>query len=134
MGIVLKLGMTSPMAPNGKPFGAFFKALLLEAIPFLLIGVAIATAARAWDPRGLGCNGCRAIRCSVRSADCFGLCTAGLCGNVPVAGACSPSAPMGASLGFLFAAPVLNLIVLLSTWAAFLIALGCCRCGHWGAW
>jgi uncharacterized membrane protein YraQ (UPF0718 family) len=42
------------------------------------------------------------------------------CGNVPVARRLlAGGAPLGTALGFLFAAPVLNPIVLLSTWAAF---------------
>jgi uncharacterized membrane protein YraQ (UPF0718 family) len=42
------------------------------------------------------------------------------CGNVPVAKRLlADGAPLGTALGFLFAAPVLNPIVLLSTWAAF---------------
>ena len=42
------------------------------------------------------------------------------CGNVPVARRLLASgAPMGTAFGFLFAAPVLNPIVIASTWAAF---------------
>ena len=42
------------------------------------------------------------------------------CGNVPVAKRLLASgAPMGTAFGFLFAAPVLNPIVIASTWAAF---------------
>ena len=42
------------------------------------------------------------------------------CGNVPVARRMiAVGAPLGTALGFLFAAPVLNPVVLLSTWAAF---------------
>ena len=42
------------------------------------------------------------------------------CGNVPVARRMLASgAPLGTAFGFLFAAPVLNPIVLASTWAAF---------------
>jgi uncharacterized membrane protein YraQ (UPF0718 family) len=42
------------------------------------------------------------------------------CGNVPVARQMLVGgAPLGSALGFLFAAPVLNPIVLASTWAAF---------------
>ena len=42
------------------------------------------------------------------------------CGNVPVARRLLASgAPLGTAFGFLFAAPVLNPIVMASTWAAF---------------
>jgi uncharacterized membrane protein YraQ (UPF0718 family) len=122
MGIVLKLGMNWPDGSQWQTVWAVFQGLLLEAIPFLLIGVAIATAARAWDPRGrwlqrlprhplLGPLSGAALGFALPACEC---------GNVPVARRLlAQGAPMGASLGFLFAAPVLNPIVLLSTWAAF---------------
>ena len=84
---------------------AVFQGLLLEAIPFLLIGVAIATAARAWDPRGrwlqrlprhplLGPLSGAALGFALPACEC---------GNVPVARRLlAQGAPMGASLGFLF--------------------------------
>ena len=70
-----------------------FQALFLEAIPFLLIGVALATMARHWLPSG------PALQCLP---------------DHPLLGPLT-----GAAMGFLFAAPVLNPIVLASTWAAF---------------
>jgi len=122
MGIVLKLGVNLPFGPQLQTVWAVFQGLLLEAIPFLLIGVAIATVARAWDPRGrwlqklpthplLGPLSGAALGFALPACEC---------GNVPVARRLlAQGAPMGAALGFLFAAPVLNPIVLLSTWAAF---------------
>ncbi|NQV10875.1 MAG: permease [Cyanobacteria bacterium] len=101
---------------------ALFQALLVEAMPFLLIGVAIATLARWVSPGGrwvrklpsqplLGPLSGAALGFALPACEC---------GNVPVARRLLASgAPLGAALGFLFAAPVLNPIVLASTWAAF---------------
>jgi uncharacterized membrane protein YraQ (UPF0718 family) len=101
---------------------AIFQGLLLEALPFLLIGVAIAALARwlapsdGWMqtlPSGvlLGPISGAALGFALPACEC---------GNVPVARRLlAGGAPLGTALGFLFAAPVLNPIVLASTWAAF---------------
>ena len=101
---------------------ALFQGLLIEALPFLLIGVLIASAARWLSPGG------RWLRRLPTHPLLGPLAGAGLgfalpaceCGNVPVARRMLVGgAPLGAALGFLFAAPVLNPIVLAGTWAAF---------------
>jgi uncharacterized membrane protein YraQ (UPF0718 family) len=101
---------------------ALFQGLLIEALPFLLIGVLIAAAARWLSPGG------RWLRRLPAHPLLGPLAGAGLgfalpaceCGNVPVARRMLVGgAPLGAALGFLFAAPVLNPIVLAGTWAAF---------------
>ncbi|MFM7696388.1 MAG: permease [Vulcanococcus sp.] len=101
---------------------AIFQGLLLEALPFLLIGVLIAGLARWLSPGG------RWLRRLPQHTLLGPLVGAGLgfalpaceCGNVPVARRLlADGAPLGTALGFLFAAPVLNPIVLASTWAAF---------------
>jgi uncharacterized membrane protein YraQ (UPF0718 family) len=101
---------------------ALFQGLLIEAMPFLLIGVLIAAAARWLSPGG------RWLRRLPEHPLLGPLAGAGLgfalpaceCGNVPVARRMLVGgAPLGAALGFLFAAPVLNPIVLAGTWAAF---------------
>ena len=101
---------------------AIFQGLLLEAIPFLLLGVAIAGLARwlvpqnAWVQR-LPKNPVLAPITGALMGFALPACE---CGNVPVAKRLLASgAPMGTAFGFLFAAPVLNPIVLASTWAAF---------------
>ena len=101
---------------------AIFQGLLLEAIPFLLLGVAIAGLARwlvpqtAWVQR-LPKNPLIAPVTGALMGFALPACE---CGNVPVARRLLASgAPMGTAFGFLFAAPVLNPIVLASTWAAF---------------
>ena len=101
---------------------AIFQGLLLEAIPFLLLGVTIAGLARwlvpqtAWIQR-LPKNPVLAPITGALMGFALPACE---CGNVPVARRLLASgAPMGTAFGFLFAAPVLNPIVLASTWAAF---------------
>jgi uncharacterized membrane protein YraQ (UPF0718 family) len=101
---------------------ALFQGLLIEALPFLLIGVLISATARWLAPGGAWLR-------RLPSHPLLGpLAGAGLgfalpaceCGNVPVARQMlAGGAPLGAALGFLFAAPVLNPIVLASTFAAF---------------
>lgn len=101
---------------------ALFQGLLLEALPFLLIGVLIASLARWFSPGGqwlrrlpshpvLGPLTGAALGFALPACEC---------GNVPVARRLLVGgAPVGTALGFLFAAPVLNPIVIASTWAAF---------------
>jgi uncharacterized membrane protein YraQ (UPF0718 family) len=101
---------------------ALFQGLLIEAFPFLLIGVLIAAAARWLSPGGLWLRrlpGHPLVGPLAGAGLGFAL-PACECGNVPVARRMLVGgAPLGAALGFLFAAPVLNPIVLASTWAAF---------------
>ena len=101
---------------------AIFQGLLLEALPFLLIGVGIASLARWLGPGGAWLRQLPAhplLGPLTGAALGFAL-PACECGNVPVARRLlAGGAPVGTALGFLFAAPVLNPIVLASTWAAF---------------
>ena len=101
---------------------AIFQGLLIEALPFLLLGVTIAGLARwlvpqsAWMHR-LPRNPLMAPIVGALLGFALPACE---CGNVPVARRLLASgAPLGTGFGFLFAAPVLNPIVLASTWAAF---------------
>ena len=101
---------------------ALFQGLLIEALPFLLIGVVISALARWLAPGGhwlqrlpshplLGPLSGAALGFALPACEC---------GNVPVARRMLVGgAPLGSALGFLFAAPVLNPIVIASTWAAF---------------
>lgn len=101
---------------------ALFQGLLIEALPFLLIGVVIAALARWFSPGGAWLRrlpGHPVLGPLTGAALGFAL-PACECGNVPVARRLLVGgAPVGTALGFLFAAPVLNPIVLASTWAAF---------------
>ena len=114
--------MLTPSLEKISTAWAIFQGLLLEAIPFLLLGVAIAGLARwlvpqnAWVQR-LPKNPVLAPITGALMGFALPACE---CGNVPVARRLLASgAPMGTAFGFLFAAPVLNPIVLASTWAAF---------------
>ncbi len=114
--------MFAPSLEKVSTAWAIFQGLLLEAIPFLLLGVAIAGLARwlvpqtAWIQR-LPRNPLLAPITGALMGFALPACE---CGNVPVAKRLLASgAPMGTAFGFLFAAPVLNPIVIASTWAAF---------------
>ena len=114
--------MLAPSLEKVSTAWAIFQGLLLEAIPFLLLGVAIAGLARwlvpqtAWIQR-LPRNPLLAPITGALMGFALPACE---CGNVPVAKRLLASgAPMGTAFGFLFAAPVLNPIVMASTWAAF---------------
>ena len=114
--------MFAPCLEKVSTAWAIFQGLLLEAIPFLLLGVAIAGLARwlvpqtAWIQR-LPRNPLLAPITGALMGFALPACE---CGNVPVARRLLASgAPMGTAFGFLFAAPVLNPIVIASTWAAF---------------
>lgn len=101
---------------------ALFQGLLLEALPFLLIGVLIASLARWFSPGGAWLRRLPShpIAGPLSGAALGFALPACECGNVPVARRLLVGgAPVGTALGFLFAAPVLNPIVIASTWAAF---------------
>ncbi|MGB7564213.1 MAG: permease, partial [Prochlorococcaceae cyanobacterium] len=101
---------------------AVYQGLVIEAMPFLLIGVTIASIARWLNPGGAWLQRLPSHPLGgplTGAALGFAL-PACECGNVPVARRLlAGGAPLATALGFLFAAPVLNPIVLASTWAAF---------------
>ncbi|QBE69353.1 hypothetical protein SynWH8101_1771 [Synechococcus sp. WH 8101] len=109
------------MAPLSTAW-AIFQGLLLEALPFLLLGVAISGLARWLLPQT---GWIRLLPRQPFLAPVVGALMgfalpACECGNVPIARRLIASgAPLGTGFGFLFAAPVLNPIVIASTWAAF---------------
>jgi len=101
---------------------AIFQGLLIEALPFLLLGVTIAALARWLVPQTGWVNKLprHPLLAPVIGALMGFALPACECGNVPVARRLIASgAPLGTGFGFLFAAPVLNPIVIASTWAAF---------------
>ena len=101
---------------------AIYQGLLLEAIPFLLLGVLIAGLARWLVPQTTWIRRLprQALLAPITGALMGFALPACECGNVPVARRMLASgAPLGTAFGFLFAAPVLNPIVMASTWAAF---------------
>ena len=99
-----------------------FQALFLEAMPFLLVGVALAAMARHWLPSGLSLRRLpnHPLLGPLTGAAMGFFLPACECGNVPVARQLLASgSPLPTAMGFLLTAPVLNPIVLASTWAAF---------------
>ena len=101
---------------------AIYQGLLLEAIPFLLVGVLISGLARWLVPQSTWIRRLprQALLAPITGALMGFALPACECGNVPVARRMLVSgAPLGTAFGFLFAAPVLNPIVMASTWAAF---------------
>lgn len=97
-------------------------SLLVEAWPFLLLGVLLSSALRffvreEWLLRWLPRNPLLGALTGGIAGFLFPACE---CGNVPVARRLLiQGAPSAVALGFLLAAPVVNPIVLWSTWTAF---------------
>jgi uncharacterized protein len=107
---------------RGQDSVTIFLGVVIEAVPFLLLGVlvsqALASAARgdrwlSWLPRGrLG-----SLTALAGLGAAFPVCE---CGNVPVARRLlTRGVPVAAALVFLLSAPALNPVVALSTYAAF---------------
>lgn len=99
-----------------------FLSLLVEAIPFLLLGVMLSSVL-LWlvDERKLlyyvPTNPLLGAIFGSLFGFMFPVCE---CGNVPVARRLlSQGVPASAAIGFLFAAPTINPIVIWSTWVAF---------------
>jgi uncharacterized membrane protein YraQ (UPF0718 family) len=103
-------------------FVIVFSSLLIEAMPFILLGAVVSAAievfvpARAFDrlaalPRPLQLPACGL------AGFAFPVCE---CGSVPVARRlASKGLSVGGAVTFMLAAPILNPIVLISTWVAY---------------
>ena len=99
-----------------------FLGIMIEAIPFLLLGVLVSQALElvvrketllSWIPR----NRFASLSALAALGALFPVCE---CGNVPVARRLmSRGVPVAAALVFLLSAPALNPVVALSTYAAF---------------
>jgi uncharacterized membrane protein YraQ (UPF0718 family) len=103
-------------------FGVIFTSIVVEALPFILLGAAASAAIAVWVPARAFARVARLPRpLQVPAAAAAGfampVCE---CGSVPVARrlmlrGLSPSA----GIAFMLAAPILNPIVLASTWVAY---------------
>ncbi len=96
--------------------------LLLEAVPFLLLGAAVAAAIEVYVPQSWFLRFGRVPRGVQMAAASFGgfLFPVCECGSVPVARRLLVNGlTPGAALTFMLAAPVVNPVVILSTWFAF---------------
>lgn len=97
-------------------------SLLIEAVPFLLLGAAVAAAIEVYVPErwflrfGRVPRGVQMVAASL-GGFLFPVCE---CGSVPVARRLLTNGlTPGAALAFMLAAPVVNPVVILSTWFAF---------------
>lgn len=99
-----------------------FLSLLVEAMPFLLLGVLLSSALLFFvDERKLIANLPRNPLLGSLVGSCVGfLFPVCECGNVPVARRLLvQGAPTPVAVGFLLAAPTINPVVIWSTWVAF---------------
>ena len=97
-------------------------SLLIEAVPFLLLGAAVAAAIEVYVPERWFLRFGRVPRGVQMVAASFGgfLFPVCECGSVPVARRLLANGlTPGAALAFMLAAPVVNPVVILSTWFAF---------------
>ncbi|MEM8640122.1 MAG: permease [Cyanobacteria bacterium P01_G01_bin.54] len=99
-----------------------FMSLLVEALPFLLLGVFLSSALLLFvDERQLVKKLPRNPILGAFAGSCIGfLFPVCECGNVPVARRLlSQGAPTAVAIGFLLAAPTINPVVIWATWVAF---------------
>jgi uncharacterized protein len=99
-----------------------FLSLLVEAIPFLLLGVVLSSVLLIFiDERWLMARMPKHPILGAFAGSCIGfLFPVCECGNVPVARRLiMQGVPMPVAIGFLIAAPTVNPIVIWSTWIAF---------------
>jgi uncharacterized protein len=109
-------------SPTLGTFGVIFTSIVVEALPFILLGAAAAALIEVFVPDKAFARLGRLPRAlqmpgAAAAGFAFPVCE---CGSVPVARrlitrGLNPSA----SLGFMLASPVLNPIVLASTWVAY---------------
>ncbi len=101
-------------------FITIFLALLFEATPFLLAGVAVAAVAGPWLERVLSVPIMRSPGVGTMAGTSAGMilpmCD---CGTRPVAHRMALAGRREFAVAFLIAAPVINPIVLVTTWLAF---------------
>jgi uncharacterized protein len=99
-----------------------FVAIVLQALPFLVLGVVVSGAIAALVPPGVLARALpRRTLLAVPTAGLAGMALPGCeCGSVPVAGRLvARGAPPAAALAFLLAAPAINPVVLVATAVAF---------------
>jgi uncharacterized protein len=108
--------------PALQTWSTIFVALMVQALPFLVLGVIVSGAIAAFVPSSLVHRILPANRtAAVGVATCAGTLLPGCeCGAVPISGRLiSRGAAPAAALAFMLAAPAINPIVLVSTAVAF---------------
>jgi uncharacterized membrane protein YraQ (UPF0718 family) len=109
-------------APTMTTFGVIFASIVVEALPFILLGALVSAAMAVYVPD----SAFERLARLPRSVQVPGAALAGIafpvceCGSVPVARrlivrGLHPSA----ALGFMLAAPIFNPVVIASTWVAY---------------
>jgi uncharacterized membrane protein YraQ (UPF0718 family) len=108
--------------PAFATFGVIFASIVVEALPFILLGAVVSAAMAVWVPdrafhrvgrlpRGLQLPG------AALAGVAFPVCE---CGSVPVARRLiTRGVHPSAGIAFMLTAPILNPIVIASTWTAF---------------
>ena len=102
--------------------GIIFTSIVIEALPFVLVGALVSGAIAAWVPaRGFESLARlpRAVQLPVATLAglAFPVCE---CGSVPVGRRLlTKGLDQGAAVAFMLAAPILNPLVLASTWVAY---------------
>ena len=112
-------GLSSPAVTTAS---TIFISIVVQALPFLILGVLLSGAIIAFVPRALWQRILpKNPVLAVPVAGCAGLVLPGCeCASVPIGGALIKSGVRpAAALTFLLAAPAINPVVLASTWVAF---------------
>ena len=113
---------TDPYYNSARKVLTFWTATLLQALPFLTAGVLLSSALQLFVPAGwiekLLCRShFTGILTALLAAFCFPLCD---CGAVPVfRGLMVRKVPVSTALTFMLAGPLINPVVLVSTYVAF---------------
>lgn len=121
LAVVLRIAGNSEAA-EVQNFLLVFGSLLVEAVPFVLLGAAVSAAIEVLIPSrffGALSRLPRSLQLPVSglAGVAFPVCE---CGSVPVARRlASKGLPPGAAITFMLAAPILNPVVLISTWVAY---------------
>lgn len=108
--------------PAAQTFLLIFTSIVIEALPFILVGALASAAIAVYMPRGsLGWISRLPLALQIPGAAlggfAFPVCE---CGTVPIGRRLiSRGVEPGAAIAFMLAAPVLNPIVLASTWVAY---------------
>lgn len=103
-------------------FGVIFASIVIEALPFILIGSLVSAAMAVYVPDRFFARVARLPRAlqvpgATLAGFTFPVCE---CGSVPIGRRLiSSGISPAAALGFMFAAPALNPVVLGSTWVAY---------------
>ena len=127
VGVVVLLGFTLHglglvSAPIPSTFALIFTSIVVEALPFILFGALVSAAIAVWVPmRTIEWIGRLPLALQVPGAAvagfAFPVCE---CGSVPVARRLiMRGVHPAAGLAFMLAAPIVNPIVLASTWVAY---------------